>query len=314
METGGRSRRAVVKFKIEYYLAKTVGMAARGLSQKTAYFIGDRLGDIFFYLVRKRRDVAFANLKRVFGSEKTDKELMRIVHLNYRHFGRTLMEFARIPVLTKENILQEIPVHNREILEKALSRNRGVLVLSGHFGNWEYLAATIAQIGPPLYAVFKEQKNLLVDDLIKQQRISLGLLPLKVKGGAARGTLMALKTGAKVLILFDQDAGGKGIFVEFLGTPASTTDGPAKIAIRHGVPAVMAISYRTKKRGIEVVLEEFPSPEQFSNDQAGIIEFIKEYNKRLERYIRKYPEQWFWMHRRWLTWERHKEKEQSNHI
>jgi len=294
----------MVKYKIEYFLTRLVGQIAKGLSLKTAYFIGDRVGDLFFYVIKIRKKVALKNLQHAFGNEKTEKELLQIVHLNYRHFGRVMMEFARIPLLTRKNILQEIPVYNQEILTQALKQNKGVLVLSGHFGNWEYLAAAVAQIGPPLYAVFKEQKNLAVDALIKKYRMDLGLLPLKVKGGAAKGILLALRNKAKVLIVLDQDAGGKGKFVEFLGRPASTTKGPAQIVIKHKIPVVMAFGVRSKKGGIRIFLEKFPAPETFPNNEQGIIQFIKEYNSRLERYIRKYPEQWFWLHRRWKTKEK----------
>ena len=134
--------------------------------------------------------------------------------------------------------------------------------------------------------------------------MDLGLLPLKVKGGAAKGIILALKAKAKVLILFDQDAGGNCKFINFLGRPASTTKGPAQIAIKHKVPVVMAFGFRTKKGQIEIILEKFPDSEKFARNETGIVQFIEEYNRRLERYIRKYPEQWFWMHRRWLTWER----------
>ena len=300
----------MIKYKLEFYLTRLLGFIAKGLSLKAAYFIGDRLGDLFFYIIRIRKKVALKNLQRAFGSERTEQELLHILHLNYRHFGKMLLEFARIPLLSKKNILQEMPVHNQEILVEALSKNRGVIVLSGHFGNWEYLAAAVAQIGPPLYAVFKEQKNLLVDGIIKKYRMDLGLLPLKVKGGAAKGILQALKAKAKVLIVFDQDAGGKGKFVNFLGRPASTNKGPAQISIKHKIPAVMAFGIRSKKGPIKIILEKFPDPANFPNSEQGVIRFIEEYNKRLERYIRKYPEQWFWMHRRWLTWERKVSKQQ----
>jgi len=294
----------MIKYKLEYLLTRILGTIAKGLSLKALYFIGDWLGDLLFYVIKSRKETALKNLKNVFGNEKCETELLRIVHLNYRHFGKMALEFARIPRLTPNNILEEVPIYNQEVLHEALAKKKGVIVFSGHFGNWEYLAAAVAQIGPPMYAVFKEQKNLLVDAIIKKYRMDLGLLPLKVKGGAARGIIQALKANAKVLILFDQDAGGKGKFIDFLGRPASTTKGPAQIAIKHKIPAVMAFSLRSKKGGIKIVLEKFPDPEQFSNDEAGIIKFIEEYNRKLERYIRKYPEQWFWMHRRWLTWER----------
>ncbi|NOZ60921.1 MAG: lysophospholipid acyltransferase family protein [Calditrichaeota bacterium] len=297
-----------MQFKIEYALTKILGLLARGLSQRSAAILGDRLGGFFFRFIPIRRDVAFKNLQHALGNEKSDAELWDILERNYRHFGQMLLEFARISLLKPGRVSEQIPVKNQHILEQALAKGRGVLLLSGHFGNWEYLAAAAAQIGPPLYAVFKEQKNKKVDALIKEQRISLGLLPLKVKGGAARGILSALREGAKVLILFDQDAGGKGKFINFFGRPASTTDGPARIAIKYNVPAVFAYGVRNKKGQIVATFEPFPDSENFENSEQGITHFIETYNARLEKLIRRHPEQYFWMHRRWLTWERHQEK------
>ncbi|MDW7682027.1 MAG: hypothetical protein SCK70_15805, partial [bacterium] len=268
----------MVRYRFEYYLTRMVGQIARGLSIPTAGVIGDRLGDLFFHFIKIRRDVMLENLTHALGPERSPEELNRIALLNYRHFGRTLLEFARISQIKREILISEIPIINRNILDHAINQKRGVLVLSGHLGNWEYLAAAVASVGPPLYAIFKEQKNLLVDNLIKQQRINLGLLPLKVKGGAARGTLAALKQGAKVLILFDQDAGSKGVFIDFFDRPASTTDGPARIAIKYNIPCVMAFGLRSKRGAIRVVIEKFPDPAGFENNERGIQKFIETYN------------------------------------
>ena len=301
-----------IQFNVEYGLAKILELLARGLSDRSALILGHRLGGFFYRYIPIRKNIAIKNVKRTLGKELNDDEIEKIVEAHYRHFGQVMLEFARIPQLRKEKVLQKIDVKNREILEQALAKNRGVLILSGHFGNWEYLAAAAAQIGPPLYAVFKEQKNKKVDALIKQQRISLGMYPLKVKGGAARGILSAVHKGAKVLILFDQDAGGKGRFIDFFGTPASTTDGPARIAIKHNVPAVFAYGLRDRKGKIVVHFEPFPEPSSFDNSDKGIEDFIKTYNHRLEKLVRNHPEQYFWLHRRWLTWERYVQKQGKN--
>ncbi len=211
------------------------------------------------------------------------------------------MEFARIPLFKRATILNHIPVRNLEYFEEIKRLNRGMFVLSGHFGNWEYMAAAIANLGLPAFCVFKEQKNLAIDNIIKQFRISLGMQPFKVKGGAAKGILNALKEKGLVIILIDQDAGGRGEMIDFLGRPASTNRGPALIAIKHRVPIIMAFGVREGDGHIRIHLEKFPNINQFPDNDAGVKQFLIEYNKILEQYIKKYPEQWFWMHRRWKT-------------
>jgi len=298
---GGGNIGAILKYKFEYLLTRLVGFFAKLVPLKLAHFIGDRLGDLFFFIIRIRKNVALKNLEASFGNEKSEPELKYIIHQNYRHFGRVLMEFARIPLLQRATILDQIPVHNIEWATEAISQGKGLIILSGHFGNWEYMAAALANVGTELYCVFKEQKNLAVDNIIKQFRMNVGLRPFKVKGGAAKGILKALKEKNAVLIVGDQDAGRKGEMIEFLGRPASTARGPALIAIKHRVPVIMAFGVREEDGQIRVHLEKFPGVDNFPDSDDGVKQFLIQYNKILERYIRKYPEQWFWLHRRWKT-------------
>jgi Kdo2-lipid IVA lauroyltransferase/acyltransferase len=294
------NRRKRIGYQIEFLLARSIGFIAQVLPLKCALFIGDRIGDLFYFVIRSRRKVALDNLAHAFP-EKNESERRKILWRNYQHFGRVMIEFARMPLLQRETILQTIPIHNKEYIDELIKQDKGVLIFSGHFGNWEYLAATMANVGLPLYCVFKEQKNLTIDQVIKQYRMGIGLLPLKVKGGAARGIITAIKEKAMILILIDQDSGKRGVFIDFFGRPASTTDGPATVLTRYKVPAIMAFAIRGKNGLLEIYLEKFPSSEQFSDDEAGHAQFIKHYNRLLEKYIRQYPEQWFWLHRRWKT-------------
>jgi len=287
--------------KFEYFLTRIVATLAKSVSLKIAHGFGTFIGDLFYFIIRTRKQVALKNLSQVFGSEKNDKELHRILRGNYQHFGKTLMEFARIPLFKREEILQHIKIINREYIDEIISRQKGVLILSGHFGNWEYLAAALANIGPPLYVVFKQQKNLAVDNIIKQNRMGIGLVPLKVGEGAGKGVVSAVKENGMSIINFDQDAGKKGAFIDFLGKPASTSMGPAAIAIKNRIPVIMAISVRGKDGLIQVFMHRFTDINKFPDDEQGMVQFITEYNTILEKYIRKYPEQWFWLHRRWKS-------------
>jgi len=301
MAGGGRSDRPMVRYKLEYLLTRTIGFLAKLIPLKLAYFIGDRFGDLFYYVIRTRKNVAYRNLSAYFQNEKSDREIKKIIHQNYRHFGRVLMEFARLPLLKRATILDQIPIYNIQLVTEAISRGKGLIILSGHFGNWEYMAAALANVGTELYCVFKEQKNLAVDNIIKQVRMNVGLRPFKVKGGAAKGILKALKEKNAVLIVGDQDAGKKGEMIEFLGRPASTARGPALIAIKHRIPVIMAFGIREQDGRIRIHLEKFAGVDKFPDSDKGVKQFLIQYNKILEKYIRKYPEQWFWLHRRWKT-------------
>lgn len=289
------------QYQIEYHLVRIVGIIVQALPQSVAIFVGRLFGDIFYHVIKIRKDRAFQNLKASFGSEKSDKELKRILKDNYRHFGIMLIEFARFPNMNRDSLLQKITVVDEPTIREAFSHDSGILFLSGHFGNWEILAAYLASCGRPLHAVFKEQKNKSIDKIIKEYREKVGLIPIKVKGEAARGTLRAFKLKATVLIVNDQDAGGKGMFVDFFGRPASTSTGPAIIALKTRVPVYCVFCVRRTGSHYEIFIEKFPDLENLQADDEGINRFLITYNKILEKYIKQYPEQWFWMHRRWKT-------------
>ncbi len=288
-------------YYFEYFLTKVLAITAKLLPLKIAHLSGDLLGDLFYHLIRIRKKVALRNLGFAFGNEKTAKDLKKILRLSYRHFGRMLLEFARLPRFNRMTLMEQIPIHDRQLVDELFVLKKGLMILTAHFGNWEYLAAGLANLGYPFYSVYREQKNMFVDNIIEQYRANTGMRLLKVKGGAAKGILTVLKEKAMVLIVMDQDAGRHGVMLDFLGKPASTNRGAATIAIKLRIPVVMALGVRNRDGLIHIHLEKFQPIQQFTNDEQGTIQFINEYNKILEKYIRQYPEQWFWMHRRWKT-------------
>jgi KDO2-lipid IV(A) lauroyltransferase len=289
------------KHQFEYYLVRLITFIATVLPLRLAHFIGDLIGDLFYFIIRTRKKTALKNLQQAFNGEKSERELRQILRRHYHHFGRMMIEFARIPIFNPDDLLKQVSKQDIEYIQGLINQSKGLMIFTGHFGNWEYLAAALAKINPPLYAVFKQQKNLAIDDLIKKNRTRLGLLPLKIKGGAAKGVINAIKQKKMVIFLLDQDAGKKGIFIDFFGRPASTVKGPAQIAIKYRVPIIMAFGIRDKNGLIKLHFHKFPDINQFSNDEQGVQEFLVEYSNILEKYIRQYPEQWFWMHRRWRT-------------
>ncbi len=289
-----------LKYRFEYLLSKSLALFGKFVPIKVALLIGSGIGGLFYYVIKIRKKVALENLNRAFQSIKTEKAIQRTLREHYRHLGKVLMEFACIPKLNRDNIAETVKIHNPEILTQVNEKGHGAIVLSAHFGNWEYLAMTLANLPTPFYAVFMEQKNIAVDTIIKEYRMKTGLRPLKV-GGAARGVIMALREGSNVLTLLDQDGGWGGKFVEFFGVSASTSTGPISIALRYKAPIVLAMSAREKDNKIHVYLENMMDVGQLADTEENVTLVIKQYNEKLEQYINRYPEQWFWMHRRWKT-------------
>ncbi len=285
---------------LEYAIVLALVRVGCSMPLKASLDFGARLGDFAFSFLRLRRKIALSNLKLAFGAEKTPEEIELIARRTYRHFGRMLMEFARFPKLKPEDLAKLATFSNFGLFEDVLGRGRGGILLSGHFGNWEMMGAAIAmRMGMPLNVLVARQRNRLVDDLINSFRLSFNINPVPV-GISAKSILRILKGGGVIGILADQDSRGRGVFVDFMGRPASTPKGPATIALRMKVPVITAFAVRVDA-GYRIYFEEIEIPHDLKDDEEGIRFLTQTYTGVLERYVRMYPDQWFWMHRRWKT-------------
>jgi KDO2-lipid IV(A) lauroyltransferase len=257
------------------------------------------LGDILFDLIRLRRRVTLENLRASFP-EKTEAEIGEIARACYRTFCETVAEFARVPRLSPEELLESSTVVGREHLEAAARSGRGVILLTGHFGNWELLGALFPAMGYRLSVVVGEQHNRLVDRYINDARARMGVGVLSAEKDL-RGILRALEGKGLLAIVGDQDAGRDGVFVEFLGRPASTAVGPVRLARRFGVPIVLGFAIRQPRGKLRFELLPPIHVPREGDDETVELEYTGIWSRILEDYVRRYPEHWFWMHRRWKT-------------
>jgi KDO2-lipid IV(A) lauroyltransferase len=263
------------------------------------YRVADCLGWFTFHVLRIRRDVSLENLARAFP-EKPEGERRKIAQRAYRNVAKMACEFVRFPVMKKEDVLSQCRYVGWEMLEAARRMNRGAILVSGHFGNWELLGASIAQMGYPVAFVVKPQHNRLVDEMINRNRNSMGarVIPL---GLGIRGVLKALKQKQFVALLADQDAGPLGKFVDFLGRPSSTHQGVAAFVLKTGAPLVFGVSVR-EPRGVHRIHVHMLTFDHLNGiTDENIQEVTQAHASLLESYIRKYPDHWFWMHKRWKT-------------
>lgn len=294
-----RDRTITLSHRLEYAAARAVQALICALPAGAARELGAGLGTLA-YALGIRRGVVRAHLSRIFGGERSEAELSRIARESYRNFGRTTFEYARFPRLTPEAIEETVSLEGEEHLDRALSEERGAILVAGHFGNWE-LAATLATMGYPLTFLVGEQHNTLVDGLMNRLRARFGveLVPLT---GSLMGVLRALRRNRIVAMLSDQDAGRSGIFVDFLGLPASTPYGPGRIAARTGAPLVPGNAVRRARGRHSLVIcpPVEPPPEGASPEEAAR-HYTQAYTTALEGFVRRHPEQYFWMHRRWKT-------------
>ena len=240
-----------------------------------------------------RSGVATQNLKMIFP-KKSAKEIKTILKGMYKTIA---INIAEIYLADKIKLYESAKVNGWENLEEALSLGKGVILASGHLGNWELAGAYIAS-KHNLSVVIKKQKNPLFNDYTVKIR-QKDNIKMIYKKRALRGILKDLKNNYIVTILFDQDAGKAGIKMDFLEHPASVFTGTAKIAVMTGAPIVPAFALRDENGNNFFVLEKPIYIKSASKNDELIKEITLEVSKKLEKHIIKHPEQWFWVHRRW---------------
>ncbi len=245
----------------------------------------------------RRRHVETALCERLGIGSPQAAELARKV---YHHFFLNSLEMASIPYLYREDLLARIEAHGVEHLREALKRGRGCIILSGHYGLWEMVPPWMSYQGFPMTVVVRRQNNPHVDQWMEFMRRAHG--PKTTDSGFnLRQILRALKDGESLGLMCDQDAGTKGLFVDFLGRTASTVVGPAQIALKTGAPIVPLCLHPRHPHPHYLEIRPLIDPDLYSHDLEGQIKLTQAYTDILADWVRKRPEQWFWLHRRWKT-------------
>jgi KDO2-lipid IV(A) lauroyltransferase len=290
----------MIKYRIEYWITYLIGAFARMLPYRFALALGSFLGWLAFDVVRIRRRVTILNLRNSLGEGKSEKELIRIGRRAYRNFAKSMVEYALFPSLNKEKIFRMAEFEGIEHFDEALKRGKGAIVVAGHFGSWELMGAATSQKGYPVDFLVGEQHNLLVDNLMNDYRRSVGIGIIKM-GAASKGVIRALKNNRFVAMLSDQDAGNDGTVVGFFNRPASTPKGPAAFALKMDAPIIMAFIIRESNKKQKILIEKPIFGEKTSDKEDDIRNLTQAYTRMLEDYVRKYPDHWFWPHRRWKS-------------
>lgn len=284
---------------LEYKIVKVLSAFIRMMPHPMALIFGRMLGLLVFYVIPIRKRVAMQNISLIFP-EKNKKQVSKIARGCYINFTLNMIEFIRMPLLGAEFYASKFAFVNGEVLQQAYEQKKGALCMSGHFGNWELMGAAIHARGYPLSGIARKQRNRLVDRLINDTRKAVGLGVIDL-GMAIRGVFRALKENQFIAILADQDARRKGIFIDFLGRPSSTATGPAIFALKSGCPIIFACCIRGKKGAHTAHFDLIDHSDLKGVTEENIRILTQRHATALEKFILKYPDHWFWMHRRWKT-------------
>jgi KDO2-lipid IV(A) lauroyltransferase len=268
-----------------------------------AYRVADLLARLVHRIDRRHRLVARENLGFAFPGQFTETETAELVRKVYRHFLRMLVEIVylgrKIHTGNWHNFCEYAsPEQARTCLSLFLG-DRPVLLVTGHFGNWEISGYIQALLGFPGYAIARPIDNPYLDAWLRRWRQERGQQIIAKKGEFDR-IEDVLKAGSMLATLGDQDAGSRGLFVDFFNRPASTHKAIALLAIEHNVPIMVIVCARVREpMNYRLYVEDVIEPSEFAKQPNAVKAITQRFTTALERLVRKHPEQYFWLHRRW---------------
>ncbi|HEX3073001.1 MAG TPA: lysophospholipid acyltransferase family protein [Ignavibacteriales bacterium] len=283
---------------LEYYgfvgLSKKFGFLGLYLSRRFALL----LGSFIYHFIPIRKKAVIENLKIAFP-ERTPKEIARLAKKCYQSFALTFTEIMFIPYIKEEKLKNITRFMNEDEIRRKASENKGMIMFTAHFGNWEYgaLAAPFV-LGRKIYVVTKPQSNSLVSEWMDSSRARFGNEVIHL-GLNIRNVYKILTQKQLLGIVGDQRGPKEGPRVKFFGRDAAIYTGAAAMGLKTKSTLLFMLVVRQKDLNYKVEVEEISFDNLPEGNEEQIIEICQRYFAILEKYIRKYPEQWFWMHKIW---------------
>ncbi len=289
--------------RLEYILFLLIRRVILWFPLRWVQHAGAWTGSLAYRIIGGRRRIALENLRHAFP-DLTEKDRRAIALGSVRNSGIAIFELLWFPNLTDRKLRQLVRPVNPELIHRGHEQGKGMVMLSGHFGNWELIALAMARLtGHPFTIIVQTQSNTLVDREINRHRCLFGntVVPME---HAVREMLRTLQRGDVVAIAPDQSGPMEGVFVDFFGRSVATHQGPAVFALKSKAVMQMGFIVRSRDGTYDVTLEEVPTADLNGPSEENVLELTRRHTALLEKYIRQHPDHWLWMHRRWKhTWE-----------
>lgn len=272
-------------------------LTLRVIPWKLSLALGEGMGLIAFCCSKRYRQVAESNLTLAYGDTLTGSERRHITRRVFQNFARAmLIEWLKVPSLTIDQVRTLIRVETLDPLTQALAKGKGVIVVSGHLGNWELLARRVAMEGFPVTVVTRQSEDSQFNAITDRLRENAGYT-VHPRGSSPRRLLKHLRQNGIVAILCDQKS--DDVFVPFFGRTAGTTAGPAVLALKTGA-AILPLFYPRQADGKfrAVFLPEIDTTPT-GDTPADTQRIMADITSSIESVVREYPDQWLWLHDRW---------------
>ncbi|MFH0990022.1 MAG: lysophospholipid acyltransferase family protein [bacterium] len=260
--------------------------------------LGSAAGVMVFSLLGYRREVTLTNIRKAFP-EKNKIEVQQLARGAFRNIGIAFFELLALNKLTEDDIRSMVHFENPEVLTEAHQRGQGLLILTAHFGSWEILAQALnVNLQLTLKGIVKVQSNRLIDRKVNELRTRFGNSVVSMEE-SVREVLRTLRSGGVVGIVADQAAPKENIPVMFFGRAVPTHLGPAIFCLKTRAPLVAVFIYRQSDGTYKVLSEEVPIDDLREYSEENVVELTKRHVALTEFYIRRQPDHWMWMHKRW---------------
>jgi len=291
-----------IRYLFEYLCLRLLWALLRALPPSHAFALGAKLGGLWFRFSKRRRGVAIDNLLQT-GIASTRQEARRIALASFRHFVGHLVELPRIPdIITAENDTEHVELEfTPSALELLQAKEKPVMLVSGHLGCWE-TAAYWVSLTRPIYAMVRPMDNPYVDRFMTQSHFRKNVRTLPKMNGVTPEMIAGWRRDrAAFAILMDQHAGHGGLWMNVMGRPASVHKSPARLHFLTGFPVILGAFVRVGPFRFRAIMDGPVEVEATGNREQDTRAMVEALNSRLEALIRRYPEQYLWMHRRWRT-------------
>ncbi len=268
------------------------------LPQKIAYRLAVLISDLRYLVARQDRKNVTANLKTIFP-QKSPSEIAQIRIELFRNFAKYLVDFFRLSKSDSDFVNKSIRIENLHYIDEALSKGKGVIILSAHIGNWELGGVSMGMKGYPISTVALPHKDRRVDNFFNFRRTGnrMKVIPL---GRAVRQCLSALMNNELIALAGDRNFGERGLIIEFFGKQTSFPEGPAIFSLKIGSLIVPGFTIRNKDDSLTLRFEHSIEFKPTGNQENDVRELILKYKTIIEDYIRRYPQQWFMFRKFWV--------------
>jgi len=296
-------RKVKFKHRLEYILFAVIVMLIK-ISPLFLIKLNQRLIRYLLIKLSKRHSGIVARNLKIAFPHSTAGEISTLTRAIAHHFSSVFIEIITIFVKKQpEKILGKVEILHPEVLEQALDKKKGVILFSGHLGNWELIPLVLSKrFNQKVNSVAREMNNPLVEKKVKQFREYMGS-ELIDKRNAIRTILKRLEQNRIVYLLIDHNTiAREGVFVDFFGKPASTVTSVSQLHLKRAIPIIPIFTHYEEEKIILELLEEIDaSGTSTGNQEEDTVRLTQKCTSIIEEKIRQYPEQWFWFHNRWKT-------------